>query len=123
MMTATFIAAGGALGAVFRHFLCHFINTCSSITFPLATLTVNLVGGFVMGLLTGYMTYKGVIHLNLKAFLTTGLLGGFTTFSAFSLDFVLLMEQGKWKHALFYTLASVGLSVTALISGMALMRQ
>lgn len=63
-----------------------------------------------MGPLTGYMTYKG-LPLNLKAFLITGLLGGFTTFSAFSLDFVLLIEQGKWSHAFLYPLASISLSV------------
>lgn len=76
-----------------------------------------------MGLLTGYMTYRGMLPFNLKAFLVTGLLGGFTTFSAFSLDFVLLMEQGKLTHAFLYAFASVSLSVLALLGGMELMRQ
>lgn len=88
----------------------------------IATLIVNLIGGFAMGLLTGYMTYRGMLPFNLKAFLITGLLGGFTTFSAFSLDFVLLVEQGKWAHAFLYALASISLSVFSLLGGMELMR-
>ncbi len=123
MITASCIAIGGALGAICRYLLCHAVNITCCITFPIATLTVNLLGGFVMGLLTGYMTYKGMLPLNLKAFLVTGLLGGFTTFSAFSLDFVLLIEKGKWAHALLYALASVSLSILALLGGIALMRQ
>jgi len=122
MITAFCIAIGGALGALFRYILCHAVNTTCSITFPIATLTVNLLGGFIMGLLTGYMTYKGIFPLNLKAFLITGLLGGFTTFSAFSLDFVLLLERGKWSYAFLYALISVSLSVLALLWGMTLMR-
>lgn len=122
MITASCIAMGGALGALLRYILCHAVNTTCSIIFPIATLTVNLLGGFSMGLLTGYMTYKGMLPLNLKAFLITGLLGGFTTFSAFSLDFVLLLEKGKWSQALLYALASVSLSVLALLGGMTLMR-
>lgn len=123
MITASCIAIGGALGALSRYLLCHFVNIACTLTFPIATLTVNLIGGFVMGLLTGYMTYKGILPHNLKAFLITGFLGGFTTFSAFSLDFVLLIEYGKWPHAFLYALASISLSVLALLGGIALMRQ
>ncbi|MBY0462324.1 MAG: fluoride efflux transporter CrcB [Alphaproteobacteria bacterium] len=122
MITASCIAMGGALGALFRYSLCHIVNMTCSTAFPIATLIVNLLGGLAMGLLTGYMTYKGMLPFNLKAFLITGLLGGFTTFSAFSLDFVLLMEQGKWTHAFLYAFASISLSVLALIGGMELMR-
>lgn len=122
MITASCIALGGAFGALFRYSLCHAVNMACSITFPIATLIVNLIGGFAMGLLTGYMTYKGMLPFNLKAFLITGFLGGFTTFSAFSLDFVLLVEQGKWAHAFLYAFASISLSVLALAGGMELMR-
>jgi CrcB protein len=90
--------------------------------FPYHTLTVNIIGSLVMGLLTGYFALKADPGQDWRLFLTTGVIGGFTTFSAFSLDTVLLYERGEVVLAALYVLASVGVSVAALVAGMSIMR-
>ena len=91
--------------------------------FPYGTLTVNITGSLVMGLFAGYFAFKGDASQSWRLFLMTGILGGYTTFSAFSLDAALLYERGQLGLALVYVLASVGLSVLGLFVGLALMRQ
>lgn len=117
------IAAGGALGAVLRHLVgvlsLHMLGT----SFPWGTLTVNILGSFVMGLLVSSFAHYWQPPQELRAFLTVGLLGAFTTFSTFSLDVMTLWERGEAFAALGYSVASVFLSVLALMAGMFLIRQ
>ena len=91
--------------------------------YPVGTLAVNVIGGLLMGLLAGYfaLRYSGGGQ-GLRLFLATGILGGFTTFSAFSLDAVLLWERGDIIGAALYVLLSVVLSIGALVAGLAIMR-
>ncbi len=116
------IALGGALGAVLRH----GVNVSSVALFghgfPWATLAVNVVGSFALGALIAYLAHYGQISPVLKLFLVTGLLGAFTTFSTFSLDTVALWERGLELQAAGYVLASVTLSVSALLAAMLLIR-
>jgi CrcB protein len=90
--------------------------------FPYHTLTVNIIGSLVMGLVAGNFALKTDPGQDWRLFLTTGIIGGFTTFSAFSLDTVLLYQRGEAALAALYVLASVGVSVAALVAGMPIMR-
>jgi CrcB protein len=87
------------------------------------TLIVNIVGSFVMGALAAYFAFKGEASQPWRLFLTTGILGGFTTFSAFSLDAALLYERGEIVNAALYIAASVVLSIAALFAGLLIVRQ
>jgi CrcB protein len=91
--------------------------------FPAGTLTVNVLGGLLMGALAGFLAVRYATGgQGIRLFLGTGVLGGFTTFSAFSLDAVLLWERGGSLAAIGYVLASVVLSVAALLAGLSLSR-
>lgn len=113
---------GGGIGAALRH----GVNIASArllgTGFPYGTLTVNVVGSLAMGLLTAYFAFKGDASQHWRLFLTTGILGGFTTFSAFSLDVALLYERGEAGLAALYVLASVAVSIAGLFAGLALVR-
>ena len=85
--------------------------------FPFGTLIVNVLGSFLMGLLAGYFAYRTGIPQHLRLFLTTGILGGFTTFSAFSLDAALLIERHAYGHAAAYVAATVFIGLAALFAG------
>ncbi len=117
-MTIIYIALGGSLGAVFRYLLQLFVNNNIQTTFPYSTLIVNASGSFLMGLFFGILANKFPENTNLKYFLLTGLLGGFTTFSAFSLDVVKLIEQQHFTPALLYILSSVIISILMLWLGL-----
>lgn len=116
------VAAGGALGSVARYFMAAQVNHWMGPGFPYGTLVVNALGGLVMGILIETMALRWSPTPELRAFLTVGILGGFTTFSAFSLDVVLLVERGEWLKALAYVASSVVLSVGALFAGMRALR-
>jgi CrcB protein len=92
--------------------------------FPWGTLTVNVVGSFIMGAIAGWLAFKAGEGWSqpLRLFLTTGILGGFTTFSAFSLDAVLIWERAQAGLAATYVIASVLLSIAGLIAGLGLVR-
>ena len=90
--------------------------------FPWGTLSVNIIGSFLMGLITEYFVFRAHLPQQWRLFLTTGVLGGFTTFSAFSLDTVLLIERGRLLTAFGYAVGSVILSVGALIGALAIVR-
>jgi fluoride exporter len=90
--------------------------------FPHGTITVNIVGSLIMGLLAGWFAHKADPGQMWRLFLTTGILGGFTTFSAFSLDAALLIERGQVGLAALYALASPVLAIAALFAGLWLMR-
>lgn len=112
------IAAGGAIGAVLRHGVNLGAAGLLGIGFPWGTLTVNLLGSLVMGLLAGVFTYLWNPPQEIRLFLTTGILGGFTTFSAFSLDAALLWEKGQPLPATLYIGGSVLASMALVFAGL-----
>ncbi len=118
-----FVALGGALGSVARYGMTAAIGRFMGAGFPWGTLAVNVLGSFIMGILVEIFVKELPIIQELRAFLAVGVLGGFTTFSAFSLDAVTLIERGEINAAAVYVLASVVLSVSALFLGLWLMRQ
>ena len=116
------VAAGGALGSAARYLVNVAAGRLLGPEFPWGTLAVNVAGSFVMGLLIALMALKMQVSQEVRAFLTTGVLGGFTTFSAFSLDFALLVERRETGLAALYVIASVGLSLAAIFAGLKLGR-
>ncbi len=116
------IALGGALGSVGRFLFAGWVGRVLGVNFPWGTLAVNVVGGLVMGLLVGLMAQAWSVTPAVRAFLTVGVLGGFTTFSAFSLETVLLFQRGDVLAALGYIVSSVVLSVGAVWCGLRLIR-
>ena len=114
---------GGGIGAALRHGVNLLMARWLGTAFPFATLTENVTGSLVMGLLVGYFAFHGGVPQHWRLFVTTGILGGYTTFSAFSLDTALLYERGELGLAVLYVLASVSLSVAGLFAGLALVRQ
>jgi CrcB protein len=124
MFPAFLVFVGAGLGGVLRH----GVNVTSArlfgTSFPWGTLTVNVAGSLAMGLLAGYFAFRDGVNWTQHArlFLTTGVLGGFTTFSTFSLDVALLLERGDTGSAAVYALASLIVSVLALFAGLLLVR-
>lgn len=118
MQTMIAIAAGGAIGAVLRH----VVNGLFPGPFPWGIMVCNVAGSFVMGVLLALFADAWQVSPTAKAFLTVGILGGFTTFSTFSMDAVLLWERGATLPAAFYTVGSVALGITGLMAGMAVTR-
>lgn len=121
MIPTLLVALGGALGSVARYGVNVGTARAFGPGFPWGTLTVNVVGGFVMGLIAALLALRGGSN-EARVFLMTGVLGGFTTFSAFSLDAVALWERGATGLAAAYVAASVFLSIAALVAGLALGR-
>lgn len=115
VQTLLTVAAGGAIGASLRYLAFVGATRVFGHGFPVGTLVVNVLGSFLMGVLFVALTKKGGQELAL--FLMTGVLGGFTTFSAFSLDTLTLFERGAIGAAAFYVALSVGLSLGALVIG------
>lgn len=113
---------GGGLGAALRHGVNLAVARWLGTGFNHATLIENVSGSLVMGLLVGYFAFKGELSQHVRLFLTTGILGGYTTFSAFSLDTILLYERGEVGLAALYVILSVALSVGGLFLGLALVR-
>ena len=121
-MTAVLqVALGGAIGAVLRYLTgIGLIRLFGHTPVPLGVLTVNVAGSFLMGLFIVAAAQRGLTHLS--PLVATGILGGFTTFSAFSLEAVTLYERGALGLAALYILANLTLSIAALFAGMALAR-
>jgi CrcB protein len=117
------VAAGGALGSVARYLTMVGMGRLMGGAFPWGTLAVNILGSAVMGLLIEGMALKWNWDQELRVFLTVGILGGFTTFSTFSMDVALLAERGEFLNAALYIAGSVILSVLALFAAMFLARQ
>ena len=115
MTTLLQVALGGALGASARWLAGVGIARLAGPGFPVAILAVNVVGSFLMGVFAVLVARWGMGHL--APFVMTGLLGGFTTFSAFSLDAVTLLERGRAAAAALYVGLSVGVSIAALAAG------
>lgn len=115
------VAVGGAIGAVMRYLTgIGMVRLFGHTAFPLGVLTVNILGSFAIGFFVGLAAHRGLTHLS--PFVATGILGGFTTFSAFSLEAVTLYERGAVGLAAAYVIANVVLSITALFAGLALAR-
>ena len=117
------VAIAGGVGALLRFFMVRFVNTELGGSFPYGTLTVNVLGSFAMGFLTWMFLHKWSVDVVLRNAILVGLLGGFTTFSSFSVDALYLLEQQAWLKACLYMLASVLCCVAMCFAGMALARQ
>src|ERR1700689_3898888 len=113
---------GGGIGAAIRHGINLAAFRLVGIGFPYGTLFINIFGSLVMGLTAEYFALKAGLPQHLRLFLTTGIYGGFTTFSAFSLETALLYERGDLAGVIIYVAASVILSVAALFAGLAIIR-
>ena len=113
---------GAGIGGALRHGVNVGSAKLFGYGFPTGTLIVNLVGSFAMGLLAGYFAFRPGMSQHVRLFLTTGVLGGFTTFSAFSLDTALLIERHAYATAAAYVAGSVVAGIVALFLGLALFR-
>jgi CrcB protein len=121
-MAYLLVFLGGGLGAALRHGVNVGTARWLGTGFPFGTLTVNVLGSLVLGLLIAYLAFKGDASQHWRLFIATGVLGGFTTFSAFSLDVALLYERGAVGLAFGYVAVSVVVSVAALFAGLLLVR-
>lgn len=119
MKTILYIALGGALGSVLRYLTSVVIK---SITFPYATFITNVLGCLLIGLFFGYFEKQNVLSQDLKFFLITGFCGGYTTFSAFSLENIKLMQNGEMVTAILYIMLSVIVGFLATWFGMNLVK-
>ena len=113
---------GGGLGAMLRHGVNLATARLLGSAFPWHTFFINITGSLVMGLIAGWFALKAGASQDWRLFLTTGILGGYTTFSAFSLDAALLYERGELGQAAFYVVGSVLLSIAGLFAGLWLVR-
>ena len=121
-MNYVLVFIGGGLGSSLRHLMNLVSTRWFGTAFPYHTFIINITGSTVMGLIAGYLAFKGEASQQWRLFLMTGILGGYTTFSAFSLDAALLYERGEIALALLYVLGSVMLSIAGLFAGLALVR-
>lgn len=113
---------GGGLGAMLRHGVNVSVGRWLGMSFPWSTFFINVSGSLAMGLIAGWFALKGGASQEWRLFLTTGILGGYTTFSAFSLDTGLLYERGELGLAALYVLGSVVLAIGGLFAGLWLVR-
>ena len=115
------IAFGGAIGALGRFFISAYVNRIIGTTFAYGTLSVNILGSFIIGFL--FLYFNQVISPNIKAMLMTGLLGALTTFSTFSLETLLMAQEGLYSKALLNIVLNVALSLSATYLGMLVFRK
>ena len=117
-MLSVYIFIGGGIGSVLRCFLIAGFIRYSGNNFPYGTVAVNIIGSFLMGIIVGYLSRAVPDNIELRSFLVVGILGGFTTFSAFSFDIITLLQRGETTQALLYVISSVVFSVLAVFSGL-----
>ncbi len=117
----TSVAIGGMIGALSRFFISTYINRLLGTSFAYGTLSVNILGSFIIGFL--FLYFEQIISPNIKAMLMTGLLGALTTFSTFSLETLLMIQEGLYTKALLNILLNVILSLSATFLGMLLFRK
>lgn len=118
MRNTLIVLIGSGLGGALRHLCNVFVTSVTGTSFPWGILAINVVGSSLMGMVVGWWALNGSASQELRLFLTTGIIGGFTTFSTFSLDTVLLVERGNAGLAATYVAASVVLSLLGLLLGM-----
>lgn len=118
MSNLLLVAAGGAIGAALRHLSGIAALRIMGAGFPWGTLFVNVLGSFIMGLFIAWMVKKTGVSNDMRLFVATGILGGFTTFSAFSLDVANMVERGAMGGAFIYIAASVIISLAAVFIGL-----
>ena len=116
------VFVGAGLGGALRHLANGIIPRLLGSHFPYSTLLVNVTGSFTMGLIAGWFAYKGDAAQAWRLFFTTGILGGFTTFSAFSLETALLWERGEVWSTVSYVLLSVLLALCGIFGGLGIVR-
>ncbi|MCK4945781.1 MAG: fluoride efflux transporter CrcB [Alphaproteobacteria bacterium] len=116
------IALGGGLGSVLRHYAVNTVTGIFGDAFPYGILLVNVLGSFIIGAIMETMALKWQVPLETRAFLVTGLLGGFTTFSTFSFDVLRLIETNQYITAALYVFLSVTFSLTAIFVAVYLVR-
>lgn len=112
-MNIAAIAVGGAVGAVLRYLLARWVQMNAGIGFPVGTLAVNVLGSLIMGFASVWLLERSSLPPEVRLFVLTGVLGGFTTFSAFSVETLVLLEDRAVGQALLY----VGLSIAACVGG------
>jgi len=117
-----YVGAGGALGAMARFLMAGWVQRAAGGAFPWGTLSVNVAGAFAMGVVVALAMKAASFPADLRVFLTSGVLGGFTTFSAFSVETALMIEKGDFLNATLYIAASVILTVLFLFCGLWLVR-
>ena len=122
MINIALVAAGGASGSVFRYLVGVWSVRLAGANFPWGTLAVNVAGSFMIGFLVELVARRLNASMEMRLFLVTGVLGGFTTFSSFSLDAVSLFERGTLGLSAVYVLASLVVSIAAVFAGLALGR-
>lgn len=122
MFQALLVAVGGAIGSLLRYYVGLGSLRLMGPGFPWGTLIVNVVGCFIIGVFAEMIMRRFNASVELRLLLITGFLGGFTTFSAFSLDAITLFERGDIFSGGIYIVASVGLSMVAVMAGLGLMR-
>lgn len=118
-----YIAVGGAVGSVARYALSAAVQQRAAGVFPWGTLLINVTGSLLIGFATQYFSESATLSSETRALLTTGLLGGYTTFSAFSYETVRLVEDGNYRAAALYVGASVLLSIVVATIGIAAARE
>jgi CrcB protein len=121
-MNYLLVFVGGGLGASLRHFINVTCAKCIGVSFPWGTFIINITGSIVMGLIAGYLAFRGEAAQPWRLFVMTGILGGYTTFSAFSLEFATLYERGNMTAAFGYVSASVVLGLLAVFAGLTITR-
>jgi fluoride exporter len=118
-----YVALGSALGGAARLLLGNFIQQRAGTSFPLGTLIINVTGSFVLGFLIRYAIATPGIAPEMRALLTTGFCGGYTTFSTYSFETATLIEDGRYERASVYIVLSVGLALLGVFGGFATARQ
>lgn len=122
MYNVLIVALGGGIGAALRHLSGMAAMRLLGAGFPYGTMFVNVLGSFVMGVFIELLARRFEASAELRLFFATGVLGGFTTFSSFSLDTALLYERGQLGLAAIYVVGSVAIAIAALFAGLALVR-
>src|SRR6201991_1699934 len=121
-MNYLLVFVGGGLGSMLRYIVNVVCPRFLGADFPYHTFIINITGSTVMGLIAGYLAFKGEAAQSWRVFIMTGILGGYTTFSAFSLDAAVLYERGEVGLAALYVIGSVVLAIAGLFAGLALVR-
>ena len=121
-MNYLLVFVGGGIGSTLRHIVNVVCPRFLGTNFPYHTFIINISGSTIMGLIAGYLAFRGEASQSWRLFLMTGILGGYTTLSAFSLDAALLHERGEIGLAALYVAGSVVLSIAGLFAGLALVR-